>query len=215
MPPHTPVTPRSATTAPKTWFSSDQHFGHRNIIRYCDRPFPDTMAGIEEMGDWLVDAWNSVVQPQDTVYVLGDFALGTLARTLPVTGRLVGTKILVAGNHDRCWEGRKHYQNRIAPYLDAGFTEVTQAAIIATRHGDVNLSHFPYRGDHSSRDRYTKHRPIDDGGWLIHGHVHQHWRQKNRQINVGVDAWAGHPVSLDTIETMMDAGEQFVERIPW
>ena len=52
------------------WLTSDLHFGHENIIRYCDRPFAD----VDAMNRALVDRWNEVVGDDDVVWVLGDFA---------------------------------------------------------------------------------------------------------------------------------------------
>ena len=54
--------------------------------------------------------------------------------------------------------------------------------------------------------KFMQHRPKDDGGWLLHGHIHEKWRQNGRQINVGVDAWNFAPVSDDTICEMIKAG---------
>ena len=51
-----------------TFFTSDQHSGHRNIIGYCERPFH----GVGEMNAVLVTNWDAVVGPHDTVHVLGD-----------------------------------------------------------------------------------------------------------------------------------------------
>jgi len=52
----------------------------------------------------------------------------------------------------------------------------------------VLARHFSYRGDSHDRDRYVEHQPVDRGDWLLHGHVHESWRQLDRMINVGVDA---------------------------
>ena len=84
-----------------TWFTADLHLGHRNIIEYCNRPFHD----VDAMNDALVENWNEAVAPEDTVWIVGDFALGKIADTLPIASTLHGHKILVAGNHDRCWAG--------------------------------------------------------------------------------------------------------------
>ena len=56
----------------KIWFTSDTHFFHNNIIDYCKRPFVNA----EEMNEYIIKQWNSVVKPQDEVYHLGDFAFG-------------------------------------------------------------------------------------------------------------------------------------------
>lgn len=79
-----------------TWFTSDTHFGHTNILEYEKeaRPF----SSLEEMHERLIDNWNSVVRPNDTVYHLGDFCFGK--KNIDIAGRLQGKKRLVMGNHD-------------------------------------------------------------------------------------------------------------------
>jgi calcineurin-like phosphoesterase family protein len=85
----------------KTWISGDHHFGHANIIKYCNRPFKD----VEEMDDELCSIWNSHVAPEDVVYHLGDFTLGNSELASYYFQRLNGT-IFVLGNpwhHDARW----------------------------------------------------------------------------------------------------------------
>ena len=53
------------------YFISDLHFGHRNVIRYCNRPF-DT---VSEMNAGIIENWNNVVTDKDRVFVVGDVAL--------------------------------------------------------------------------------------------------------------------------------------------
>jgi len=79
----------------------------------------------------------------------------------------------------------------------------------------VLMSHFPYQGDSGDKDRYTDARPADFGYWLLHGHVHEKWRQRSQMINVGVDAWAGRPVHADTIAEMIAAGPADLGPKPW
>ena len=50
------------------WFTSDLHFGHRNVIRFCQRPFEDE----KHMGPKLIENWNNTVGDNDIVFVLGD-----------------------------------------------------------------------------------------------------------------------------------------------
>ena len=187
-----------------TWFTADLHLGHRNIIGYCGRPFADVGAMDEE----LVGRWNDTVGPADTVWVLGDVALGRIEESLSLVGRLGGRKLLVAGNHDRCWAGHgRRSKGWTERYLAAGFEAVHQGEIALDVGGVVVVAcHFPYRGDSHDHDRYVEHRPADRGQWLLHGHVHDRWRQSDRMINVGVDAWDYRPVSEATLATLIAAG---------
>jgi len=70
-----------------------------------------------------------------------------------------------------------------------------EIALVLPGRISVLAYHFPYRGDSHDHDRYREHRPADEGAWLLHGHVHERWRQRGRMINVGVDAWGGYPVT--------------------
>lgn len=195
-----------------TWFTADLHLGHANIIRYAHRPF----AGVDAMHAELVARWNDSVGPDDTVWVLGDVALGQLALTLPLVGRLRGRKLLVAGNHDRCWAGRGDgARSWTGRYLEAGFDAVHQGTVDVEVEGTTVLAgHFPYAGDSHDADRYVEHRPVDGGGWLVHGHVHEQWRQRGRMINVGVDAWAFRPVGTPELAALVDAGPRDLAPLP-
>ncbi|MBV7396104.1 hypothetical protein [Mameliella sediminis] len=71
------------------------HFGHANIIRLANRPF----ASVGHMDEVLIANWNATVRPQDTVYHLGDFAMGG-APGEDYLARLNGRIVLMQGNHD-------------------------------------------------------------------------------------------------------------------
>jgi calcineurin-like phosphoesterase family protein len=187
-----------------TWFTADLHLGHRNIIEYSGRPFAD----VETMNRALMDRWNQTVADDDVVWVLGDFALGKLADTLPLAAELRGRKILVAGNHDRCWYGHgERSEGWTRKYRDAGFDEILQGeSTLRIADVEVLLCHFPYRGDSHDHDRYLEQRPTDRGQWLLHGHVHERWEQQGRMINVGVDATGYRPISTEEIARRIKAG---------
>jgi calcineurin-like phosphoesterase family protein len=191
------------------WFTADLHLGHGNIIEYSRRPFVD----VESMNQALIQKWNSVVQPADTVWVLGDIALGRIDESLALVSELHGRKLLLAGNHDRCWSGHgQRAEGWTQRYLDAGFAEIHQGQRdILVDSQSVHACHFPYRGDSRDQDRYTEHRPADDGDWLLHGHVHERWRQRERMINVGVDAWNYRPVSESELTALIDLGPNDIE----
>ena len=82
---------------PKIFLIGDCHFGHRNIIKYCNRPF----ASVEEMTDTLIKNWNGVVGKNDIVYVVGDFALCGKQKIIEIGQQLNGRKRLILGNHDQ------------------------------------------------------------------------------------------------------------------
>lgn len=84
------------TTQTKVFFTSDTHFGHSNIIKYCQRPFNSA----EHMDEVLISNWNEVVSPQDIVFHLGDFCFGSDKEWIKILQRLNGTKYLILGNHD-------------------------------------------------------------------------------------------------------------------
>jgi calcineurin-like phosphoesterase family protein len=189
-----------------TFYTADQHFNHQRILSLCERPFPD----VTTMNETIIERWNEVVAPDDTVWVLGDFAMGDITGSLALGLRLNGTKRLILGNHDRPFmrAGKPDYWTWTQRYKDeAGFTWVGHhaGATIAGRH--VHLSHFPYTGDSHDTDRYVDHRPEDDGSWLLCGHVHTAWTVNGRMINVGVDGWEFYPVPEETIHDFINAGD--------
>ena len=186
------------------FWTADLHFGHGNIIRYSHRPFTD----VAEMDRALVERWNQVVSPDDEVWVLGDVAMGTIADSLAHVSDLHGRKVLVAGNHDRCWFGHgERAESWVDRYLDAGFDRVIQGSTTTQVGGsEVLVCHFPYQGDSHDEDRYTEHRPTDRGEWLLHGHVHERWKVLDRQVNVGVDVWDWRPVTEAQVAAIVTGG---------
>ncbi len=171
------------------YFSSDQHFYHKNVITYCNRPY----ASLEEMHQALIDNWNKVVQPTDTIFILGDFCFGGVDKWKGILSQLQGEKHLVKGNHDM-------KQAKPERAEEFGFKWIGKDAVIKDDElGDILLSHYPYHGDHTEGDRYLDRRPTDKGGWLLHGHVHCAWKMLGRQINIGVDQWNFTPVSLEEV----------------
>ena len=192
------------------WWSSDHHFGHENIIRYCGRPFADADA----MNRAMVDRWNDVVAEGDEVWILGDLVMGRLTENLSAhVWRLKGRKILVPGNHDACWQGQKRGRRQVTPYHDLGGVSriVDDPAPAALAGESVRINHFPYRLDTRYDLKFMQYRPEDDGSWLLHGHIHEKWRQNGRQINVGVDAWDFAPVSDEQVSAMIQAGPMRID----
>ena len=194
-----------ASGAMGRWWSSDHHFGHANIIGYCARPFGD----VDAMNNAMVDRWNDVVGDGDEVWILGDLVMGQLSVNLSEhVWLLKGRKILVPGNHDTCWQHRNKGPHKLAAYYDLGgiarIVDDPQPVVLAGER--VQINHFPYALASRYDAKFMSHRPRDDGGWLLHGHIHEKWRQNGRQINVGVDAWDFGPVSDDTISELIRGG---------
>ena len=185
------------------FFTSDHHFGHANIIKYCNRPYRD----VQEMNRALVDNWNDIVEPSDEVWVLGDIAMGNRYETLSYVKELHGYKVLVPGNHDKCWFGHKNFEAHLLDYYDCGFNRIFKSDTTMKLAGEkVLISHFPYLNDDEfgqEGQRYAKYRPANNGGWLLHGHVHDKWRQLNRMINVSVEVWDYFPASAEEIEELI------------
>jgi calcineurin-like phosphoesterase family protein len=196
-----------------TWYTADLHLGHANIITYCNRPF----STVDEMDRAIIDNWNAQVDMNDWVWILGDVCMGQLARSIALVDEMNGRMMLVPGNHDPVWSGcpesrrekwLEEYQDRFAIF--AGYVRGIEGDPFPQR---VDASHFPFVG-HDHRD-FDEHRPIDKGQWLLHGHVHDLYRQRGRQINVGLDAWGGKLVHEDQIRELIEAGENDLESIPW
>lgn len=163
------------------YFTSDTHYGHKNIIKYCARPFAD----IDEMHREMIARWNAVVRPEDTVYHLGDFAFGLKPFVANIVAQLVGEKILIRGNHDKTVQGMR----------DVGFDEVQDDKMLRLDGLNVYLRHIPVD--------YTVPLPYGTDVHLC-GHVHEAWKVKTwvdrmPTINVGVDQWDFRPVSLQTL----------------
>ena len=132
-----------------TFFTSDTHFGHANIIRFCNRPFKN----VEEMDEALIENWNQVVSKDDTVFHLGDFAFGGSSVWNSIIPRLNGHINLIIGNHDRknLRQGYMSYFDMVVPQLQ-----------IEIEDNSIYLNHYPflcYGGSYR-------------GVWQLFGHVH-------------------------------------------
>lgn len=93
----------------KTYVISDTHFGHANIIKLADRPFKN----VDEMNKTIINNWNSIVNDEDIVYILGDFSFKGKSADY-YAKQLKGRKILIKGNHDKIdRESRKYFEKNI------------------------------------------------------------------------------------------------------
>lgn len=173
----------------KTFFTSDLHFHHTNVIGFCNRPF----SSVEQMNDVLMSNWNSVVGEKDHVWFLGDFSFGTYEQTEKVLQQLKGIKHLVVGNHDRKGRAEKLFNRD----WNRWFVERHDYVRVKINGHKFVLCHFPF----SSWER----------GYInLHGHLHSlaGYKNKWRQWDVGVDANNYTPILLEDAVIRAEDGEK-------
>jgi calcineurin-like phosphoesterase family protein len=201
-----------------TWFTSDLHLGHKNVIGFSDRPFKT----VEEHDKALAHNWAARVRPEDIVWVLGDISIeGTYKHALGILASLPGRKRLVSGNHDQVWVGKSDWFRYWDDYA-AVFEVITPFARAKIGQQPVMLSHFPYNGDHTREDRFDVFRLRHEhsgSSALIHGHTHHRlrWSQSRfgvSQVHVGVDAWDYRPVAAHELPDLA-AGRDLDARREW
>jgi len=187
------------------FFSSDHHFFHANVIKYCARPF----SSVEEMNEMLVKHWNDTVMPDDIVYYLGDFSMA-FRPVETFTKRLNGIKYLVPGNHDFCHSYHKKSRTAekraewVQKYIDNGWLVLPEQTTLEIEGvGAVNMCHHPHTNVGDYDDKYANWRPVNDGKILLCGHVHEKWKQIGNMINVGCDVWDYKPVSVEKIKEII------------
>ena len=172
----------------KVWFTSDLHFWHKNICKYCDRPYES----IEEMNQGIVDNWNSVVKEDDTVFVLGDLGFCGIEKLRPLMSQLKGKIFLIQGNHDSDKVVNKLYEEGIIKdYFK--LLEVTIVNDEECPNQQLTLCHFPMI------DWYNKEK----GAWMIHGHQHQLPETPScspKHYDVGLDKNGMTPINFEQLK---------------
>jgi calcineurin-like phosphoesterase family protein len=170
------------TPSMKHWFTSDTHFGHANIIKYCNRPFKS----LEEMDKTIINNWNKVVSAGDIVYHLGDFCFGREDSTFDFyLRRLNGLIIFIKGNHDKlAWRNRRHFYRA----YDSYFEEEVNEQSITLCHYSMNVwnkSHY--------------------GAWHLYGHSHGTLPDNPHSLSFdcGVDCTEFTPLSFEQVKEKM------------
>jgi calcineurin-like phosphoesterase family protein len=170
------------------FFTSDQHYGHKNIIKYANRPF----ASVDEMNETLIENHNKTVGHRDIVWMLGDFAFMQPNRIKQVLQRLNGQKNLVLGNHDKGIA--KHRREYIGEGL---FNAIYDAKELNWEGQHICLFHYGGRVWNKS------HR----GSWMLYGHSHGSLPPFGKSVDVGVDdkniTDEYRPVSFDEVKAFM------------
>ena len=158
-----------------TFFTGDTHFGDLRVLRFDHRPFPT----LEAHDTALVARWNEAVGPDDTVFHLGDFALGPgPERVAELLASLRGRKHLVVGNNDDA-----------ATLAQPAWASVRHYAEIVVDGRALVLCHYAFRTWNG----------MGRGALDLHGHSHGKLTPIPKQYDVGVDAQGFRPVRLDEI----------------
>ena len=189
------------------FFTSDHHWGHRNIIRYSNRPFNS----VNEMDEVLIQNWNSVVQKGDVVYHLGDIFLCEPGYAIDIRNRLNGQIYLIRGNHERTAEQVYRSFVWIKDYFKLKVNDNDHPY----GRQEIAMFHYPIAS-------WDKHH---HGCWHLHGHCHSNhnpWKSEHmpnaRSFDIGVDSVAEYlagsgsrkpedyrPLSYDEVKTFMKA----------
>ena len=160
------------------FITSDTHFHHANIIRYCGRPFADA----DEMDEKLIENWNNIVKPQDKIYHLGDvyFHSKTKNTEHSVLQRLNGIKVLIVGNHDDIKD----------PLLHKYFSQIYMWHHLK-KHNMI-FSHVPL---------HPLSIPLRDETTNVHGHIHEKQSPTDaKYFNICVEHTNYAPVALEDLK---------------
>lgn len=175
------------------FFTADTHFGHKNILKLCNRPFET----IEEMNETLIENWNHRVSGMDTVYIVGDMFF-RCSDSEAILRRLKGKKRLIVGNHDSSW------MNKVD--LNRYFVSVDRLLEISDGKHALTLCHYPLLTWNHAKKSY-----------MIHGHIHADTSadyfplicNRSNVLNAGVDINGFMPVSFDEL---FQNNEQFKDK---
>ena len=178
----------------QVWFTSDTHFGHENIIRFCNRPFSNA----QEMNAELIRRWRDTVPEDGIEFHLGDFAHGSSRLWNHILCVLPGRKYLILGNHD---------MKSVSQGFMSLFELVTQQMTIRVGGQTIVLNHNPFLCYGGS------YRNV----WQLFGHVHSgpvsHTGIDHPRLNmlfplqydVGVDNNNFRPVSFAEVKAKIEA----------
>jgi calcineurin-like phosphoesterase family protein len=185
-------------TTGKTWFTADHHFNHKNIIKYCDRPFENVI----EMNEEMITRWNAKVKAGDTVYYLGDFMMMP-RRPLPYARQVtIMRKILDQLKFRRLyWIPGNHDPN------DDVLISIPKVRVLPRLH-IFRFDHYPFTVCHWPMASW----PGSRRGYHLHGHVHGKNGQDlaRRRFDVGVDSWDFYPVSIEQLREKVKRHKLYV-----
>lgn len=191
----------------KVWFIGDPHFCHKSILYFhplrrehfgitLEELQNDTESAVKKMNEMLIKEWNETIKRGDTVYILGDFSLGTKEETEKILNKLHGKKFLIVGNHDKSLKGLERYFEDVAQIKEAKFTNNQFPFIDPEETFSLEMCHFPL---------LTWNRR-QNGSCHIHAHCHDSITKVNDEmmelrVDVGYDCskWNYHFVELEEL----------------
>jgi calcineurin-like phosphoesterase family protein len=174
----------------KRFWTSDSHFLHGKIMKYCNRPFASAEEmesekfkpeSIKAMNEELIRQWNAVVSDEDEVYHLGDVSMGTPSRTLEILYRLNGKIHLIKGNHEAAVLRKQSTRDRFTSIQDV-LTIRCEDEDVKGGYQDIFMSHYAHRVWNKSHH----------GRWHLYGHSHSGLEGLSwgKSMDAGVDAHA-------------------------
>lgn len=169
------------------WFTADTHAYHRNIIKYCDRPYDDEV----EMTVALASNINDLVDKNDVLWHLGDWSFGGYDQIKMFRDMIeCQTVNLVLGNHD------KRIRRNPSKYKSL-FNQICELTKIRVHGQEIILCHYSMRV--WDKAHY--------GTWQLYGHSHGSIPDYNKSFDVGVDCHDYKPISFDQVGNIMDTKE--------
>ena len=177
------------TSSNNIFFTSDQHFGHRNIIKYCDRPF----SSCTEMREALINNWNNKIPQNGVVYYLGDIFISSPSYAHDILDRLNGHIHLIKGNHDK-WIKNKSLASRFIWIKD--YFELKIQDPDAHRGSQlIVLAHYAFKVWNKSHH----------GSWHLYGHSHGTLPDNphSKSFDCGVDCHNYTPLSYNDVKKIM------------
>lgn len=183
-----------------TYISSDIHFNHLNVLKYCPHRWldydgfsPPDWDSVSLMNEKIISNWNSMITPDDEVWILGDCAMGKIENAPPLIRRLNGSKHLVLGNHDKTL----HKLIKANPdTLSDLFVSIQSYKEISHKFGGkkhmICLSHFPMR--------FWNNCGSTPSSLHLHGHLHgSPCDVPGRIKDIGMDTNNLFPYLLDDV----------------
>lgn len=186
-----------------TWFTSDTHYHHKNLVKgvsnWNDKSGCRPFESIEAHNEAIILGINKYVKPDDTLYHLGDWSFGGIDKIWEFRKQINCRNIhFIFGNHDHHIENNKHLvingdegkaqkllghgtvhsdQNDFFVYAQDLFTSVQYVKTVTIHGHRIFLSHYAHRvWDKSHKGR-----------WHLYGHSHGTIQDWGKSMDVGLD----------------------------